>query len=106
MGFRASPVMRASVVRWAENQTDNPSLSEAIRRLVEIGLSRTTTSERPRILSTSRQSAARAAELAARTIEKRIDSKAPAEEREGRKRKLLRGPEEFRETRVDRPKKK
>src|SRR6187200_2593403 len=79
MGFRASPLMRASVVRWAENQTDNPSLSEAIRRLVEIGLSRTTTSERPRILSTSRQSAARAAELAARTIEKRIDSKAQAE---------------------------
>ena len=106
MGFRASPLMRASVVRWAENQTDNPSLSEAIRRLVEIGLSRTTTSERPRILSTSRQSAARAAELAARTIEKHIDSKAPAEEREVRKRKLLRGPEEFRETRVDRPKKK
>lgn len=106
MGFRASPLMRASVVRWAENQTDNPSLSEAIRRLVEIGLSRTTTSERPRILSTSRQSAARAAELAARTIEKRIDSKAPAEEREVRKRQLLRGPEEFRETRVDRPKKK
>jgi hypothetical protein len=106
MGFRASPVMRASVVRWAENQTDNPSLSEAIRRLVEIGLSGTTTSERPRILSTSKQSAARAAELAARTIEKRIDSKAPAEEREVRKRKLLRGPEEFRETRVDRPRKK
>jgi len=106
MGFRASPVMRASVVRWAENQTDNPSLSEAIRRLVEIGLSGTTTSERPRVLSTSKQSAARAAELAARTIEKRIDPKAPAEEREVRKRKLLRGPEEFRETRVDRPKKK
>src|SRR4051794_25932293 len=38
MGFRASPIMRASVVRWAENQPDTPSLSEAIRRLVELGL--------------------------------------------------------------------
>jgi hypothetical protein len=38
MGFRASPVMRASVVRWAENQPDKPTLSEAIRRLVELGL--------------------------------------------------------------------
>jgi len=38
MGFRASPVMRASVVRWAETQLDKPSLSEAIRRLVELGL--------------------------------------------------------------------
>jgi len=38
MGFRASPEMRASVVRWAESEPDEPSLSEAIRRLVEIGL--------------------------------------------------------------------
>ena len=34
----ASPVMRASVVKWAENQPDTPTLSEAIRRLVELGL--------------------------------------------------------------------
>ena len=38
MGFRAEPAIRAKVVRWAENQPDNPTLSEAIRRLVEIGL--------------------------------------------------------------------
>jgi hypothetical protein len=38
MGFRADPVIRASIVRWAENQPDMPTLSEAIRRLVEIGL--------------------------------------------------------------------
>jgi hypothetical protein len=38
MGFRAEPVMRAEIVRWAENQPDIPSLSEAIRRLVELGL--------------------------------------------------------------------
>jgi hypothetical protein len=38
MGFRADPVFRASIVRWAEEQREKPSLSEAIRRLVEIGL--------------------------------------------------------------------
>jgi hypothetical protein len=38
MGFRADPVIRASIVRWAEKQPDMPSLSEAIRRLVELGL--------------------------------------------------------------------
>jgi hypothetical protein len=38
MGFRADPATRARIVRWAENQPDMPSLSEAIRRLVEIGL--------------------------------------------------------------------
>jgi hypothetical protein len=38
MGFRADPVTRAAIVRWAENQPDMPSLSEAIRRLVELGL--------------------------------------------------------------------
>ena len=106
MGFRASPVMRASVVKWAENQPDNPSLSEAIRRLVEVGLSKSSGTKGPRVLSTIKQSAARAVELAAKTIDKQIDPKAPAEEQEARKRKLLKGPEEFRETRVDRAKKK
>src|SRR5690349_1740133 len=38
MGFRADPATRALIVRWAENQPDTPTLSEAIRRLVELGL--------------------------------------------------------------------
>jgi hypothetical protein len=38
IGFRADPVIRAAIVRWAEKQPDMPSLSEAIRRLVELGL--------------------------------------------------------------------
>jgi len=104
MGFRAEPAIRAQVVRWAENQPDNPSLSEAIRRLVEIGLSKP--SSRPRILSISKQSAVRAAELAAKTIDKHLDPKARPGEREVRKRKLIEGPSVFRDTRRDRPKKK
>jgi hypothetical protein len=38
MGFRADPLIRAAIVRWAENQPDMLTLSEAIRRLVELGL--------------------------------------------------------------------
>jgi hypothetical protein len=38
LGFRADPATRAAIVKWAENQPDNPTLSEAIRRLVELGL--------------------------------------------------------------------
>jgi hypothetical protein len=38
MGFRADPIIRAAIVRWAEEQPDMPTLSEAIRRLVELGL--------------------------------------------------------------------
>jgi len=30
--------MRASIIKWAESQPDTPTLSEAIRRLVELGL--------------------------------------------------------------------
>jgi hypothetical protein len=38
MGFRADPGIRASIVRWAEDQPVSPTISEAIRRLVELGL--------------------------------------------------------------------
>jgi hypothetical protein len=38
MGFRASSVLRAAITKWAESQPDTPTLSEATRRLVEIGL--------------------------------------------------------------------
>jgi hypothetical protein len=104
MGFRAEPVIRASVVRWAENQPDKPSLSESIRRLVEIGLS-VGSGRRPRVLSTSKQGAARAAELATNAIDKRADAGASAEDRAVRKRRLVEGPSAFRSTRKDRPSK-
>jgi hypothetical protein len=32
------PAFRAAIIRWAEKQSDKPTLSEAIRRLVELGL--------------------------------------------------------------------
>jgi hypothetical protein len=100
MGFRASPVLRASIVKWAETQADMPTLSEATRRLVELGLT-VKTPARP-VGEPGRK--LRAQELATKAIEKYPS--APPEERAQRQRRLTKGPEEFREVRVDRPKAK
>jgi hypothetical protein len=99
MGFRADPVIRASIVRWAENQPDQPTLSEAIRRLVELGLKVKTPARR---VSKARRKL-RAQELATKAIAKIIDPTASPEERTQRRRRLTKGPVEFREARVDQP---
>ena len=102
MGFRADPVIRASIMRWAEKQTDMTTLSEAIRRLVEIAL-KTEEPSKP-IARPGRRS--RAQELARNAIEKMIDPTASPDERAQRRRRLTKGPSEFREDRVDLPKAK
>jgi hypothetical protein len=38
LSFRADDGTRAAIVKWAGKQDDQPTLSEAIRRLVELGL--------------------------------------------------------------------
>jgi hypothetical protein len=102
MGFRASPVLRAQIVRWAELQPNMPTLSEATRRLVELGL-KVKAPARP-VSKPGRR--LRAQELATKAIEKVIDPAAPPEERAQRRRRLTKGPTEFREDRVDLPRAK
>jgi|SRR4051812_35335114 hypothetical protein len=101
--IRLSDEFLDKVDHWATQQEDQPSRSEAIRQLVEVGLSKSGTPRRPKVLSTAKQSAARAAELAAKTIDRHIDPKAPPEERETMARKLVEGPSIFRDARKDRP---
>jgi len=86
---------------WADKQADAPGHSEAIRRLVELGLTIKAKTKQP-----SPARAARAKELAAKTIDKMIDATTPPEERVQRRRQLIKGPSEFREARVDLPKAK
>jgi hypothetical protein len=81
---------------WSEDH--DTSRSEAIRRLVELGLTVKTSTKRG-----SPARAHRAKELAAQAIEKMGDTTAHPEERAQRRRTLTKGPEEFREVRVDRP---
>jgi hypothetical protein len=103
MGFRAAPVLRASIVSWAENQPDMPTLSEATRRLVELGL---TVKSKGRQSKSNDDQRLRAREMAGRAIDGITDAAAHADDQASRKRRLLKGPEEFRDVRVDRTKKK
>jgi hypothetical protein len=82
---------------WAtQNETTR---SDAIRRLVEMGL--TVKAPAKAIRKPGRR--LRAQELATKAIEKIIDPSAPPEERAQRRRRLTKGPLEFREDRVDLP---
>jgi hypothetical protein len=95
VGFSAPPQLRASIEAWAAAR--GLTLSEATRRLVEIGLERHSKS----VGKPSAKSAERARQIAARAIDGLVDLAAPAEEAAKRKRRLLKGPEEFRELRHD-----
>jgi hypothetical protein len=88
------------VEHWAASS--EASRSEAIRRLVELGL-KFKAPAKPGNKPGRRQ---RAQELAANAIEKMIDPAAPPEERAQRRHILTKGPAEFREQRVDQPKPK
>lgn len=99
IGFRADPIARAAIVKWAENQSDKPTISEAIRRLVGLGLS-----AKPHLKQASRSRASKANAMAANQLDRLADPSATTEQQESRKRQLLRGPREFRDVRVDRPK--
>ncbi|WP_223970619.1 hypothetical protein [Bradyrhizobium sp. RD5-C2] len=107
MGFRASPEMRASAVRWAEYQPGTPSLSEAIRRLVELGLTVRTnplTDERED-QQRREHPKQRARELASNAIDKVTDPAASPDDQASRKRRLIKGPGEFQKVRRDRKRK-
>jgi hypothetical protein len=94
--------LTSAIDHWREKQDDELSRPAAIRRLVEIALKAETPSKPIRRTPNK----IRAAELAAKAIEKIIDPSAPPEERAQRRRRLTKGPPEFREARIDLPKAK
>jgi hypothetical protein len=102
IGVRVPPADVITLDAWIKNHDPDLSRPEAIRRLVELGL-KVKTPARP-VSKPGRR--LRAQELATKTIEKIIDPSAPPEERAQRRHRLTKGPEEFREARVDRPKAK
>ena len=85
--------MRENVDAWSARQSDEPGLSEAIRRLVELGLA---SAQRT---GARTNKAAKASELAGQEIDRLGDPSATDEERQLRKRRLLKGPKEFRDIR-------
>ena len=94
VGTRMAPSLIGKIDRWAER--NDTSRSEAIRRLVEAALA----SSQPQ-KQTSKKSAARASSMAAREIEGVEDQSTTYEVRARRKRRLLKGPSEFRDMRKD-----
>ena len=87
---------------WIAKQDDpKPTRPEAIRRLVGLGL--TVRATKPKQAPQAR--AERAKDLAAKVIDS-FPLTTDVEETASRKRRLLKGPEEFRDLRVDRPKAK
>jgi Arc/MetJ-type ribon-helix-helix transcriptional regulator len=89
--------LTAEVEKWAESHKTNRS--EAIRRLVELGLTAKAkgrqSSEGPR---------RRAREMAGVAIDKMADIAATPDDHASRKKRLLKGPEEFQGVRKDRAK--
>jgi Arc/MetJ-type ribon-helix-helix transcriptional regulator len=100
VGIRLPEPLLAGIAKWTE-KNEATSRSEAIRRLVEIGL-QFDAQERP----FKAGNRARAKALAGAQIDKMGDASATGEERTERKQRLTRGPSEFREKRLDQPRKR
>jgi hypothetical protein len=100
MQMRVSKAFLKIVDDWRRKQPDLPSRSEAIRRLVELGLASAPT---PLPRTKGRR---RASDMAATAIDAMVDTSASSEDQAKRKRRLLKGPEEFRSARGDQPKRR
>ena len=92
-------VLTASIDAWASVHGINRS--EAIRRLVELGLKSEATADAKRV---ARHDAVAVEELAAHQLDQFIDPATPQEERDRRILRLTEGPPEFVELRKDLPK--
>lgn len=86
---------------WIARQSDSPSRPEAIRRIVGRALGGRSVRRAP-----NKGAARKASELAVREIERVAPRSVPTEEKQRRKRTLIRGPREFRQIREDLPKPK
>ena len=98
--IRMPATLISAIDSWGE--ANDAIRSEAIRRLVELGLT-VKTPARPASKPGRRL---RARELATTAIEKIIDPAAAPEEQAQRRQRLTKGPPEFREARVDQPRAK
>jgi Ribbon-helix-helix protein, copG family len=93
---RCSDEILATLDAWRRRQADLPSRSEAIRRLVEEAFKH----ERP-WRAGPHKGAWTARAMAAKELDRLGDTSATEEERQNRKRRILKGPPEFREMRKE-----
>jgi hypothetical protein len=100
VGVRLQPPQLSALDAWIKKQNGPLTRPEAIRAMMEtiLHILSKDTGEKP-ARNAGRSSPA--AELAAKAIEKMGDPTAPPEEGARRRRRLTKGPTEFREDRVD-----
>lgn len=105
VGVRLQASQIEAIDAWAAQQDRPVTRPEAIRGLIDAMLQilAKDPDEKPR---RSEKTAVKAKELASAQIDRLGDKSAPLEEQASRKRRLLKGPEEFRQVRVDRAKAK
>ena len=94
---KLSQRLTADIDAWAE--THNVARSEAIRQLVELGLDASPDPHRTVV-----REPADSEERAVEQIARMLDPSLSAEERERRTRRLIEGPPEFLDQRIDLPK--
>lgn len=106
MAIRFPTKLRGAVVKWAENQPDTPQIPAAIQRLVQLGLAAEQVAAEGKSTKRVRNSDqhARASEMADRAIDDMIDGTTATEDKIYRKRRLIKGPDEFQKLRKDRQK--
>jgi metal-responsive CopG/Arc/MetJ family transcriptional regulator len=97
MTLRLAADLVRKVDAWAKRE-GAASRSDAIRRLIEQSLSSS-----PPPQKRSKKSESKAREMAGRTLDRLSDQSIPDVERAKRKRRLTKGPTEFREIRDDVP---
>jgi hypothetical protein len=100
VGVRLPPALINTIDAWGKRQ-GTASRSEAIRALIERGL---VDVQPPRKLD--KKAASKAREMAGQELDRLGNQSLPVEERERRKRRLTKGPPEFRDIRGDIPKPK
>jgi hypothetical protein len=100
---RLEPETVAAVERWAA--ASDVSRSEAIRRLVELGLT-VKTKGPPKSEGARQGTKQRARDLADAAIDEMTDKTASSNDQSNRRHRLIGGPEEFRGVRRDRPRRK
>jgi hypothetical protein len=103
VGVRLQADQLKAIDAWAARQEPPITRPEAIRGMIDamLHILAKDPGEKP---ASKPARASRARELAAEAIDQMIDPSAPPEERAQRRSRLTKGPEEFREVRVDRPK--
>ena len=93
--IRLAADLRAAIDAWSLKLDDRPSRSEAIRRLIEFGLARAQPATRH-----EKKAESKASKMAGWEIDNLGDESTTDKERARRKRRLLKGPKEFRKLRA------